>query len=396
MGAVRHVAYQSNTAVGGSPVGAPLVLGDPGQLPPPLEDDILGIPMFVRGLQEARTGRINVGVGVNSDAGVVGTFLINERNFDWRRWPTSFEEIRNGTAWRGGGQNLRIELAPGTEVQRYLVSWGQPYLFDSLVSLNLSGFLFDRRYRDWDEQRLGGNVSLGYLLAPDLSTIVTYRGENVKILDVAAGAPAELNATLGNNVLHGFKGTLLHDTRDSSFLPTSGHRVSLSVEQVVGTFVYTRGEVDARQYFLIRQRPDGSGRHVMSVSGRVGFTGDDTPVYDHYFAGGYSTLRGWDFRGASPVVGGVIVGGEFLMIGSVEYLMPITADDMIRGVVFCDFGTVEPDIEINTFRVAPGFGLRVTMPALGPAPIALDFAFPVVKADTDDTQVFSFTVGFLR
>ena len=123
---------------------------------------------------------------------------------------------------------------------------------------------------------------------------------------------------------------------------------------------------------------------------------NNTPVYDHYFAGGYSTLRGFDFRGASPVEGTTIVGGEFMWIGSAEYLMPITADDMIRGVVFCDFGTVEPNVSINDFRVAPGFGLRVTMPALGPAPIAFDFAFPVVKVDTDNTQVFSFSIGVLR
>jgi outer membrane protein insertion porin family len=33
---------------------------------------------------------------------------------------------------------------------------------------------------------------------------------------------------------------------------------------------------------------------------------------------------------------------------------------------------------------------------MGPAPIALDFAWPVVRADTDDTQVFSFFIGFMR
>ena len=54
------------------------------------------------------------------------------------------------------------------------------------------------------------------------------------------------------------------------------------------------------------------------------------------------------------------------------------------GVAFCDFGTVEPGVQIDTFRVSPGLGLRITVPAMGPAPIALDFAYPVVKADTDD------------
>ena len=50
----------------------------------------------------------------------------------------------------------------------------------------------------------------------------------------------------------------------------------------------------------------------------------------------------------------------------------------------------------DDFRVSPGFGLRITVPAMGPAPIALDFAFPVLKADTDDTEVFSFFIGLQR
>jgi outer membrane protein insertion porin family len=135
---------------------------------------------------------------------------------------------------------------------------------------------------------------------------------------------------------------------------------------------------------------------VLSLSTQLGFSGNDTPVYDHFFAGGFSTLRGFDFRGASPRVGDVIVGGEFMWVNTAEYLFPITADDMLRGVVFCDFGTVERDIEINDFRIAPGVGLRVTVPALGPAPIALDFAFALNEAAFDDTQVFSFNVGWQR
>jgi outer membrane protein insertion porin family len=70
----------------------------------------------------------------------------------------------------------------------------------------------------------------------------------------------------------------------------------------------------------------------------------------------------------------------------------------MRGVVFCDYGTVEENIEINSdnYRVAPGAGLRISVPALGPAPLALDFAFPLAKASTDETQVFSFFFGFGR
>jgi outer membrane protein insertion porin family len=79
-------------------------------------------------------------------------------------------------------------------------------------------------------------------------------------------------------------------------------------------------------------------------------------------------------------------------------MMPLTADDMIRAVAFVDYGTVEQDIEIDdsNFRIAPGFGFRISVPALGPAPLAFDFAFPVAKADTDDEQMFSFFFGFNR
>lgn len=351
-------------------------------------------------VEEAQTGRFMAGVGVNSDAGLVGNVSITERNFDIWRYPRSFEDIRNGYAWRGGGQSFRIEAMPGTEVQRYMVNFTEPYLFDTPISFGVSGFLYDRRYEAWDEQRLGGRLSFGYQFSPDLSTLFTFRGEEVQLsnpqVSTFGTVPPEVAAAVGNNELYGFKGTLAHDTRDSQFLATRGHYIETSFEQVVGSFRYPRGEFDFRQYFMLRQRPDGSGRHVLSLTSRVGITGDNTPVYDNFFAGGYSTLRGWDFRGASPVVGGVAVGGEFMWINSVEYLFPITADDMLRGVAFVDFGTVERDVEIQNFRVAPGVGLRITVPALGPAPIALDFAFPVLKADFDDTRVFSFNIGYQK
>ena len=95
---------------------------------------------------------------------------------------------------------------------------------------------------------------------------------------------------------------------------------------------------------------------------------------------------------------GVQVGGKFEFLNSVEYMLPLTADDALRAVTFVDFGTVERSTEIKSqdFRVAPGFGLRITIPAMGPAPIALDFAFPVKKAPTDRVQIFQFFMGFNR
>ncbi len=61
---------------------------------------------FTATTEETMTGRLQLGVGVNSDAGLVGSLTLDEQNFDWTRLPTSWEDIRNGTAFRGAGATL--------------------------------------------------------------------------------------------------------------------------------------------------------------------------------------------------------------------------------------------------------------------------------------------------
>lgn len=347
---------------------------------------------------EAQTGRFMFGVGVNSNLGLVGNIILDEQNFDWRRVPTSWEDVRRGTAFRGGGQQFRIEAVPGTVVSRYMFTFRQPYLLDTRVGFGLNGFFFKRFYRDWTEERLGGRVSLGYQFSPDLSGGVALRAENINISNPRTPSPPELQRVLGNNGLYSVKFNLTHDTRDTAFLPTQGHFVDASFEQAFGDFSFPRFILEGRQHFLLHERPDGSGRHVLSVSSDVGVSGTDTPIFENFYAGGYTTLRGFYFRSASPQNMNVLVGGRFQWINSVEYMFPLTADDALRGVIFCDFGTVEPSVELKgrDFRVAPGIGLRISVPALGPAPIALDFAVPVAHSPGDRLQIFSFNVGLGR
>jgi outer membrane protein insertion porin family len=352
--------------------------------------------------EETQTGRLMIGAGVNSNAGLVGNIVIDEQNFDILRLPRSWDDIRNGTAFRGAGQRFRLEASPGTQLQRYMATFQEPYLFDTRIGLSLSASYYTRYFYDWAEARTGGRVGLGYQFqfAPDLSVNAGFRGESVDVFNPRVLAPDVVNM-LGTNSVYGFSGGIVHDTRDSPFMPTQGHLATFEFEQVIGTFVYPRGIFEGRQYFLLNERPDGSGRHVLSVGSVLGMSGPDTPAYDNFFAGGYNTLRGFVFRGASPRQAGpggqlAIVGGPFEWLNTVEYLFPITADDTLRGVVFTDFGTVESNVSIKNFRVSPGVGMRITLPAMGPAPIALDFAFPVVYAPYDSKQLFSFFVGFAR
>jgi outer membrane protein insertion porin family len=348
-------------------------------------------------VEEARTGRFSFGVAVNSNNGLTGQITVEERSFDITRLPRSWDDLLSGGAFRGGGQYLRLEAYPGNRVQRYLVSLTEPYLFGTNISSSISASYFDRNYFDYFESRYGGRLGFGYRLTPDLSVNAGIRAESVSISDPRVNNVDELERVLGRSDVFGAKLSLMHDTRDLAFMPTEGHLIQLSGEQVFGDFDFPRAEVEYNKYWMVRERPDGSGRHTLAFSSQFGYMGPDAPLFEHYFAGGFSTLRGFSFRGAGPIDTGVRVGGEFQWINSLEYFFPLTADDMVKGVVFCDFGTVEEDLAFrDNFRVAPGFGLRIAIPMMGPAPLALDFAFPISYEDTDDRQNFSFFFGASR
>ena len=345
---------------------------------------------------EARTGRFMFGVGVNSDAGVVGNIVVDESNFDIRKFPRSWSDIVDGRAFRGGGQRFRIEAVPGNEVSRYLASWSDPYFLHTNYSLSVSGFFFNRFFDDWRENRLGGRVSVGKQLDPYWSVSTAFRFEEVEIEDPRTPTPDVLAVAVGSNALITGQISLSHDTRDATIQPGAGHFGQISYEQAFGDFEYPRFEGEYRQYFTTYQRPDNSGRQVFTVSGNVGWSGDDTPIFERFFAGGFQTFRGFSFRGVSPRSLGVATGGTFSFLGSAEYRIPVTANDMVQVVGFTDFGTIEESESFDNFRLSVGAGLRLTIPQMGPVPLAFDFAFPILKEDVDERQVFSFYVGINR
>jgi outer membrane protein insertion porin family len=333
---------------------------------------IRDVPLDVY-LQEGQTGRFQIGGAVNSDLGVTGNITVEERNFDILAWPNSRRGLLNG-AFRGGGQNFRLELMPGNRVQRYTVNWTEPNIFGySPFSLSVGGFYFTRAFQE---------LNL----------------EDVKIFDPAVTTLPALNNVLGSNDMYRGRVHLSHNTRDSQFLPTEGHLIDMIFDQYFGEHDFPRGQFNFSKYYLVRERADKTGRHTFTTAFRLGYTGTQTPIFENFFAGGFSTMRGFDFRGIGPFEEGIHTGGRFQFLGSLEYMMPITADDMLRMVAFVDFGTIENKFDINwdDFRVAPGVGLRVAVPVLGPAPLAFDIAFPVAHADTDDRRVFTFSMGVAK
>jgi outer membrane protein insertion porin family len=352
-------------------------------------------------VSEGQTGSVMLGVGVNSNAGLVGSAVLQENNFDLFRPPTSMQDIIDGTAFRGGGQQFRLEAVPGIQLSRYLVSWTDPYFLDQNLMFGVSGSYYTRYFTNgneifWTETREGGTVRAGHQFTPTLSGTVAVKAENVDITNPEIPTPPTIASVLGNNFLSTARFGLIHDTRDSSFLPGRGHYIDFSYEQGIANFVFPKVDLQAKQYFLVKERPDGGSRQVISLTGNVGWTGNQTPYFERFYAGGFTSFRGFYFYGVSPRTFGVPTGGFFQALGSLEYLHPITADNMVQVVTFTDFGTVDQTVTLDAFRLSIGAGVRLTVPMMGPVPIAVDFAIPLLKQPFDQTQVISFSLGLLR
>lgn len=348
-------------------------------------------------VNETTTGSLMFGVGVNSDLGLTGSLVLTERNFDITRLPTSIDDLISGSAFRGAGQEFKAEAVPGTQLQRYSVSWREPFLFDSQVSLGTQGYYYSRNFNEYNEGRTGGRFSLGRKINDYWYGNLTTRIENVNVSNVSPWEPVDYTSVIGNNFLLGLRANVTRDTRDSPMRPTEGSVIDFSFEQLLGAYSSPLFNAEYNQYFTAYQRADGSGRHVVALRSQFSWAGDNTPVYEKYFAGGFRSMRGFQFRGVGPSQNGYMTGGDFMWINSLEYQLPIRANDQIYLVGFCDTGTVEQNIsKITDYRVSLGVGVRLIVPMMGQVPIALDFGFPVNQAPTDKDQMFNFWVGFFR
>jgi len=81
---------------------------------------------------------------------------------------------------------------------------------------------------------------------------------------------------------------------------------------------------------------NGSGKHVLALHSQVAIASGDTPVFERFYAGGYRSMRGFAFRGIGPDDNGFKTGGNFMLLNSLEYHIPITAGDKVSFVTFVD------------------------------------------------------------
>ncbi len=339
-------------------------------------------------VEEKKTGELSFGAGFSSIDSLVGFAEISQTNFDFMKFPT----------FTGAGQKARLRIEGGDQRQEGILSFTEPYLFDKRLAGGFDVFAANRTYYSsyYNEQRYGFDLRLGKALTDYLRGDVIYTLENIT-LDVDDDASAELLREDGSRSVSKVTFKLDHDTRDSFFYPTKGHRLVLinDIAGLGGNTYFVKGTGRATQYFPV----PWFEKHVVRLTGEVGGvqeygSSEFVPIFDRYFLGGGNSIRGFKYRKVGPKdSNGEPIGGNVEFFSSAEYTFPIVS--MLAGAFFYDTGNVYRqfgDVDFGSQCGSIGAGVRLNMPV---GPIQLDYGYPIyVDNETKKTNgEISFNIG---
>ena len=357
-------------------------------------------------LTEGRTGTLQFAVGYSTNLGVIGDISYNDTNFDYADLPKGWRDMFAGRAFHGAGQVFRARFSPGTHRQEYSLSFQEPSFQDGPYSYGAGGFFYTRFRRDFDERRLGGTVNLGKRINKHNVGRLTLGLQNIDIRRIDADAPKDVFDMKGHHLKPSVELSRTSDHRNHRLFPSKGYKLRGSIEVADADVKTVKALVQGKHYFTVYQRRRDRLRHVLSLAATLGavkaYSGS-VPMFERFFAGGSAggnaaSLRGFEFRGVSPVddVHHKQVGGELLGLVTLQYDIPIYKKTL-TGIVFVDAGNVEDELDEfakpDNIRVSTGFGIRMRLPFLGAGAVALDFGFPIMKQKHDDREVFSFNIG---
>ncbi|WP_375751089.1 outer membrane protein assembly factor BamA [Vibrio sp. HN007] len=384
-------------------------------------------------VNEANSGSINFGVGYGTESGMSFQVGLQQDNFG------------------GSGDRVGISAMMNDYQKNVSLEYRDPYW--NLDGVSLGGKVFYNEFEaseagivDYTNQSYGAKLTWGFPF-DELNYFEIgfgYTHNKISNLDSYVQIEKFLQAQAsnvndsGDLEVNDFDVTLswTRNNLNRGYFPTAGnYQKAFYTMTTPGSDVpYFKTQYDVRQYIPLTKKHE----FTVLLRGRLGYgngygqtDGNDNlfPFYENYFAGGFTTLRGFSSNTAGPkavynegkgnnpnyVVTDDSVGGNAIALASVELIVPTPfasdeARNQIRTSVFYDMASVW-DTEFDylsddnvaygnkyyydysdpsNYRSSYGAALQWMSPM---GPLVFSVAKPIKKYEGDDEEFFTFTIG---
>jgi outer membrane protein assembly complex, YaeT protein len=341
-------------------------------------------------LTQRAPGSIQFGIGYSGAQGFLISGSVTHTNF------------------LGTGNQLSLTAQDSQIARQYSFSWTNPYFTPDGISqtasvsylqssgliLNSSGFntntlsgslLYGIPLSEYSTLQLGGSVG-----ETSVSTFPTFSSNQI------------LQFVINNGTLfhtYKLKTGIVRDTRNRTFFATRGLLDSLRVDVAIpgSTLEYYSANFEHEEYFPLLFHTFIQSDVNIGYVGSIG-SSRDVPPWEHLFAGGPQSVRGFrtGYLGPldslqNPYGGRLLTTAQNLLV----IPLPIPTDQKTtRFGVFFDIGNAfaqANDFRFGQLRQSTGIALQWFTPIIGL--LNLSYAFPLKTQPGDQISRFQITFG---
>lgn len=344
---------------------------------PAMDDTLMDI---VIDMKEKPTGTFSIGAGYSSVDSFMFMGEISQNNF------------------MGRGQRLALQANFSGTSTRYNLSFTEPRLNDSQLLFGFDLYDWEKEYDDYTKDSQGFTVRFGYPVWEKWKAYWSYGYDKTDLTDVdLPNASTAILESLDINVTSYAKLGFVRDTRNHPFNPTKGTQHRIDTKYAGGPFggdsYFTKMQGATNWYFPFYR---STTFHLKGAAGYVTEnSGGKLPVYEKFYLGGISTIRGFKSGNISPKdpLTGDRIGGDKMWYYNSEIIFPLVKDAGLNGVVFLDAGNVyatEDDWDFSNIKKSAGVGFRWLSPM---GPLRLEWGYNLDRVDDEDQDNWDFSIG---
>lgn len=338
-------------------------------------------------VSEQSSNRFNASVGY-SGSGVLFSVGLQQNNF------------------MGTGKSLTVSATNSASTKSFRLSHNNPYHTVDGVGRGFNVF-YDKtdasedEVSDYSSNTYGADVNYTIPISEDNSLRFSIGGEHREII-TSDSTPDHIKSFIKehgdtyNNIVG--KVSYVHDTRNRRLFPSEGQKHSLALETGLpgSDLEYYKLKLRTANYFPVTKKVTFALKGGISHGDGFGKS-SELPFFERFYAGGISTVRGYDHNSLGPKDSkGDSKGGTVSVNARAELLFPAPFAEDVDGLrlsAFVDGGNVFEDFDdFDSDELRYSAGLSATwMSPIGP--FTLSYAKPLNAKDGDDKQELQFSIG---